>query len=63
MKQQNRRNFLKAGTTLGASLLATSAFSFNSSPNKATQGNKDKKHSTIRERKKIPRAAYFNNEI
>ena len=39
MKQQNRRNFLKSGTTLGASLLATSAFSFASSTKKTEQGN------------------------
>jgi aryl-alcohol dehydrogenase-like predicted oxidoreductase len=43
MNNQNRRNFLKAGTTLGASLLATSAFSFTSSAKKAEQGKADKK--------------------
>lgn len=37
MNHQNRRNFLKAGTTLGASLLATSAFSLSSS-NKKSEG-------------------------
>src|SRR5215210_5822497 len=43
MNNQNRRNFLKVGTTLSASLLATSAFSFNSSSRKAEQGKADKK--------------------
>jgi len=43
MNNQNRRNFIKAGTTLGASLLATSAFSFSSSSNKREQGKADKK--------------------
>ena len=38
MNRQNRRNFLKASTTLGASLLTTSAFSFSSSSNKSTEG-------------------------
>ncbi|PSR52652.1 aldo/keto reductase [Adhaeribacter arboris] len=42
MKNQNRRNFLKAGTSLGASLWATSAFSFTNSE-KATSGKEDKK--------------------
>lgn len=35
--KQNRRNFLKAGATLGASLMATSAFSFTPSAKKAEQ--------------------------
>ena len=46
MEQQNRRNFLKAGTTLGASLLATSAFSFSSSEKNAVRGNETTKHSS-----------------
>jgi len=51
MKHQDRRNFLKAGTTLGASLLATSAFSFTSSSKKTIQGDEAKKHSAnVRER-------------
>lgn len=39
MKQQDRRSFLKVGTTLGASLLATSAFS-NNVAEKRTIGDK-----------------------
>jgi hypothetical protein len=35
MKQQDRRSFLKAGETLGASLLATSVFSSTPSVKKA----------------------------
>lgn len=37
--KQDRRNFLKAGATLGASLMATSAFSFTQSAKKAKQDN------------------------
>lgn len=44
MNTQNRRNFLRSGTTLGASLLASSAFSFPSSSKKAEQGNKAGRH-------------------
>lgn len=47
MNNQNRRNFLKAGTTLGASLLATSAFSFTSPATKSGQGKADKKMLSI----------------
>lgn len=50
MNNQNRRNFLKAGTTSGASLLATSAFSFTSSFKQAQQGKagrKDIKYRTL----------------
>ena len=44
MEQQNRRSFLKAGSTLGASLLATSAFSFYSAEKKAAPGSKTMQH-------------------
>jgi aryl-alcohol dehydrogenase-like predicted oxidoreductase len=43
MKDQNRRNFLKAGATLGASVLASAAFPFSSSGGKITSGNEDKR--------------------
>ena len=43
MNKQNRRNFLKAGTTLGASVLATSAFSFSSPGRKQASGDEAKK--------------------
>lgn len=44
--KQNRRNFLKAGATLGASLMATSAFSFtSSSKNKAEKNDIAPKYS------------------
>ena len=43
MKHQDRRSFLNAGTTIGASLLATSAFSI--SPTNATAGNGIKNNS------------------
>jgi len=42
MKQQNRRSFLKAGTTLGVSALSTSVWSMTS---KATTGNENRKSS------------------
>jgi aryl-alcohol dehydrogenase-like predicted oxidoreductase len=45
MTNQNRRSFLKIGTTLGASLLATTAFSFTSSAKEAAQDNEARKHS------------------
>jgi len=45
MKHHDRRNFLKMGTTIGAAILATSAFSTTLSDEKATQGNVAKKHS------------------
>ncbi|NJO25117.1 MAG: twin-arginine translocation signal domain-containing protein [Bacteroidia bacterium] len=41
MENQGRRNFLKAGTAIGASLLATSAFSTASA--NGTQENTTKK--------------------
>lgn len=49
MNKQNRRNFLKGGA-LGASLLATSTFSFSSSSNKGERSkvnNGDVKHRTL----------------
>jgi aryl-alcohol dehydrogenase-like predicted oxidoreductase len=42
MKHQDRRSFLKAGTTIGASLLATSAFSI--TPTSASEGNGTKRN-------------------
>lgn len=49
MKHQDRRNFLKAGTAIGASLLATSAFSI--TPTNATGGNGTKRNpATIKHR-------------
>ncbi|MGZ5254970.1 MAG: aldo/keto reductase, partial [Flavitalea sp.] len=49
MSNQNRRNFLKSGTTLGASLLATSDFSFASSnvPGRRKKLNKDVAYRTL----------------
>ena len=44
MKHHDRRNFLKMGTTLGASILATSAFSTTLSDEKVI-GGMAKKHS------------------
>jgi aryl-alcohol dehydrogenase-like predicted oxidoreductase len=44
MNNQNRRNFLKSGATLGASLVASSAFSFVSSAGKAALGKESEKH-------------------
>jgi aryl-alcohol dehydrogenase-like predicted oxidoreductase len=46
MNNQDRRNFLKAGTTLGASLLATSAFSFSQTNRKAIPGKEVGKNPT-----------------
>jgi len=45
MKHHDRRNFLKMGTTFGASILATSALGNTFSDEKAIQRNVDKKHS------------------
>lgn len=41
MKEQNRRNFLKAGVTLSATVLASSAFSFSSSDKKSSSEKRD----------------------
>jgi len=45
MKHHDRRNFLKMGTTIGASILTTSAFSTTLSDEKVITGNIAKKHS------------------
>ena len=50
MNNQNRRNFLKGSATLGASVFASSIFSFASSANKREQDTtykKDVKHRTL----------------
>ena len=46
MKQQGRRSFLKVGTTLGVSILATSAFSNYAAEKKARSENGIKGHSS-----------------
>lgn len=46
MKQQDRRSFLKAGTTLGVSLLATSAFSNNVTEKKSISEKEIKGYSS-----------------
>jgi aryl-alcohol dehydrogenase-like predicted oxidoreductase len=46
MKQQDRRSFLKAGTTLGVSLLATSAFSSNVTEKKSISEKRIKGYSS-----------------
>jgi aryl-alcohol dehydrogenase-like predicted oxidoreductase len=48
MNNQNRRKFLKSGSTLGASLLATSAFSFSSDTSgRKRKINKDPEYRTL----------------
>ncbi len=51
MSNQNRRNFLKAGATLGGSLLATSALSFaGTADNESFINNKKKPPAKIKHR-------------